>query len=356
MAGVERRMRLVHRAAVLAIGLVLGTGCGGGGGTEPEPTDPLPLERFDAGFFSINKPRGWTVTTDGCCSAFAFLIRDPGNPLRQIFYFGSVGPVYMSQAQKDIDLWYVGQGGFPIPWIDAPVVDPWTPTNFLAHWPEIAHMTAAAAFMADFPALSELTLVAEAPQASMMPNGATGNARGMFGLDGAVGEGMFLATVVPFAPFTGSPAQGNGYGYFVCGVTAPKAEFPAIAARLVQSLESFTISQGYVDACLAEQAKIWGAVAQAGRTLSEASDIIWEGWQARTHSEDISAEQWSDGYRGVERVYDPITGEVYEVPAGWYDEYDAHRGEYDMGGLQPLPPDDWDLWMKAVLDGGSRIH
>ena len=97
-------------------------------------------------------------------------------------------------------------------------------------------------------------------------------------------------------------------------------------------------------------------MAEAGKTLREASDIIWEGWVARTHSEDISAEKWTDTHRGVERIYDSDTGEVYEVPAGWYEDYDLHTGEYDMNHLEPLPADAWELWMKAVLDGSSQIH
>ena len=97
-------------------------------------------------------------------------------------------------------------------------------------------------------------------------------------------------------------------------------------------------------------------MAEAGKTLREASDIIWEGWVARTHSEDISAEKWTDTHRGVERIYDPDTGEVYEVPAGWYEDYVLHTGEYDVGDLEPLSAEAWELWMKAALDGSSRIH
>lgn len=346
-----------RRMAALAGLLIVAAGCGGGGGGgAPETPEVLPLEPYSTGFFSINKPRGWTVTTAGGCGTFAFLIRDPQQPLRQIFYFGTVGPVYISQAQKDLDAWYVANGGYPHTWMDAPVVDPLTPTNYLAHWPEIAAMAAATAFMPAFPPLQDLALIAEDPQAAMLPGATTGNARGLFAANGEVGEGMFLATVKLFAPYTGNPGQGTAYGHIVCGVTAPKAEFPGVMTRLVASLESFTITQAYVDNCIAQSQQIWGAVAAAGQTLSEASDIIFAGWEQRTHGEDISAEQWTDAYRGVERVYDPSTGEVYEVPNGWYETYDLHRGEYDLSGLQPLPDDNWDLWMRAVLDGLSRIH
>ena len=159
---------------------------------------------------------------------------------------------------------------------------------------------------------------------------------------------MFLASV---APFVGDKA----YGYFVCGVTAPKARFAGQADLLVASLDSFTVSQAYVDACLREAAAEWSAVAEAGRTLSEASDILWEGWQARTHTEDVLAEQYTDAFRGVERVYDPATGTVYEVPAGWYtDTYLPNQGSYRQD-VVPLPDGDWDLWTKPTTDG-KEIH
>ncbi len=342
------------RAAAMVLLAAPAAGCGGGG-TEPLP-ETLPFEHYDAGFFSIDKPRGWQVLTAGGCTTFAFLLRDPQEPLRQIFYFGTLGPVYLNQEQKDLDAWYVAHGGFPHTWMDAPVVDPLTPENFIAHWPRIAEMNAATAFMPDFPPLADLALVAHASQAAMLPGAFTGNARGLFGRNGRVGEGMFLATVKTFSPWTGNPGGGTAYGNFVCGVSAPKGEFAGVADRLVASLESFTVTRGYVDDCFRQAQQQWGAVAAAGRTLSEASDVLWEGWEARTHSEDISAEKWSDAYRDVERVYDPGTGEVYEVPVGWYTDYDLHRGEYDMSGLQPMPPDDWEAWMRAVLEGSSRIH
>jgi hypothetical protein len=355
-SGVSLTVRARRIAALVAL-MIIAAGCGGGGDSgAPETPGALPLESYSTGYFSISKPRGWTVTTAGSCGTFAFLIRDPQQPLRQIFYFGTVGPVYVCQAQKDLDADYVAHGGYPHTWLDAPVVDPLTPDNYLAHWPGIAAMAAATAFLPAFPPLQDLALIASAPQTAMLPGAATGNARGLFTANGEVGEGMFLATVKVFSPYNGVPGAGTAYGHFVCGVTAPKGEFAGVMARLIESLDSFTITQAYVDNCYALSQQQWGAVAAAGRTLSEASDIIFDGWQQRTHTADISAEQWTDAYRDVERVYDPGTGEVYEVPNGWYDTYDLHRGEYDLSGLQPLPDDNWDLWMRAVLDGSSRIH
>jgi hypothetical protein len=345
--------------------LALLAACGGGGGGGGTPGNP-DLERYDAGFFAIDKPRGWNVHTAGSCETFAFLLQDPQEPLGQVFYFGTIGRVYTTEAQKEFDAWYVSQGGYAIPWIDAPAIDPLTPENFMAHWPEIAHMSGAGTFMARFPHLEGLKLVSSVGRATLLPgvpHTATGESRGIFQAGAEVGEGMFLATVAGPGPFgfctdpPSSPSGCTGNGHFVCGVTAPKAAFPARMALLIASLNSFTITQRYVDDCLAQAQRDFGAVAEAGRTLSEASDILWDGWQARSRSEDISAERYGDGFRGVDRVYDPDTGTVYEVPVGWYDGYDANRSGYAMGDLQLLPSDVsyFDLWMRAPL-GADQIR
>jgi len=345
-------------AGVAVLILVIAVGCGDGtnGITPTASPDELQLETYDAGFFTIEKPVGWDVTIAGGCTTLALLIRDPDEPLRQIFFFGTAGPVYLCQDQRALDEWYVANGGYPHTWLDAPVIDPFTPENYLAHWPAIADMAAATAFMPRFPRLEDLALIASESLPAMLPDASTCRARGLFADGGEVGEGMFLATVKVLFPYTGQPGGGNGYGHCVCGVTAPEGEFAAVADRLVTSLNGFTISQDYVDDCIEQSQQVWGAVAAAGQTLSEASDMIWEGWQARTHSEDISAEQWTDAYRNVERVYDPDTGTVYEVPSGWYEAYDLDRAQYEMSGLQSLPPDAWELWMQAALDGAAGIH
>lgn len=341
---------------LVVLGLVAMAGCGGDSPGQPGDPGTLPLESFDAGFFSIDKPRGWDIVTAGSCTEFAFLAQDPAEARRQIFYFGSVGPIYLKAEQKAIDAAYVAAGGYDIPWRDAPVIDPLTPQNYLEHWPEIAAMRAAGEFMARFPPLTGIKVSAVRPQSALVPGATSALMRGLYTASGQVAEGMFLVSVFPFSPFTDTPAGGTGYGYFICGATAPKAEFAARVGRLVESLNSFTVRQSYIAWCLDQSARQWGAVAEAGRTLSEASDIVYEGWQSRSHAEDITSEKYSDAFRGVERVYDPDTGQVYECPNGWYEQYDRNRGSYDMSDLQPLPPDNWDLWMAAARAGEGNIH
>ena len=343
-------------------------GCGLGGTPTKTPVRPTPtqtstpiqsleMELFDVGptFFSIRKPKGWDVHIGGVCGTLGILIRDPAVPLRQIFYFGLIGPVYLKEAQRQIDLNYVNSGGYNfITWLDAPAVDPLTTENFLVHWPTIADMQAAAAFMPEFPKLTGLTVVSNSPLAPMLPGADTALLRAVFLHEGTVGEGQFLGTAWVSWPFTGAPGGGTGYGSMILGVTAPKNEFKNIEAALVASLDSFTVTQGYVDWCVQQQHQLWGAVAEQGRTLSETSDMIFDGWQSRSQASDIMAEKFTDAIYGVERVYDPSTDQVYLVPNGWYESYDTNRQAYTMSNLQPLP-DDWALYMSAPADG-SAIH
>jgi len=319
------------------------------------PTMTTELELFDVGanFFSIRMPRGWDIHIAGVCSTLGILIRDPAVPLRQIFYFGLIGPVYLREAQRQIDLDYIHGGGFPfITWLDAPAIDPLTVSNYFSHWPDIAAMEAATDFLPEFPTLTGLTLVSSEPLAPGLPSGDSALLRGVFVEGSAVGQGQFVGTTWVYLPFTGVPGGGIAYGSVILGVTAAKGEFERVEATLVASLESFTVTQGYIDWCRLQQSQLWGAVARAGQTLRETSDLISDAWQERSQASDILAEQGSDALRGVERVYDPASRQVYEVPAGWFTSYDLHRGEYELSDLQLLPDDDLPLWRSAPADGG----
>ncbi len=317
------------------------------------PASLLPMEHHDGGFFSIDKPAGWRLLTGGACSNFAFFIRDPERPLRQIFYYGEVGPVYLTEAQRQIDYDYMAMGGYPIAWIDMPAIEPLTPSGFLVVLHRVLGSSIARSFMPDAPAIRDVRIISATPQPSPVPGGSTELIRALFVEDGAVGEGLFHVTVAPVIPCTGSPGGGFGYAFAFTGITAPQDEFAHLEPSLLASLRSFTLSQSYVDACLRQQAAAGQGILRAGRTLSETSDTIMEGWEQRNRVDDILSGKWSDAILGRERIYDPDAGTVYEVEAGFYEWYDLHRSMYEMNRLQPLPDGDWDLWMQAPRDGSA---
>jgi hypothetical protein len=107
---------------------------------------------------------------------------------------------------------------------------------------------------------------------------------------------------------------------------------------------------------VAQQQQTWGAVRQAGQTLSEASDIIWQGWQNRTATQDIMTYRYNDSLREVEKLWDPGTGRVYEFAAGFYDQYSLDPSRYTISTLAPIPDGRVDLWEGTILNGPSYVY
>jgi hypothetical protein len=346
----KRLSWLAISVAILMLGAIF---CANGG--ERHVTE-LKLESFDGGFFSIDKPLGWKVITAGACASFAFLIRDPSQPLKQVFYFGEVGPVYLSEQQRQIDYQYMSMGGYPSNWIDMPVVYPLTPGNFLKQFHLIAKSKLAQGFMPQFPCLENFKVISSVAQASPMSGATTELVRALFTQGGDLGEGLFLVTVAPMLPFTGGPGGGIGFGFCILGITAPQNEFPTLEATLSKSIASFSFNQSYVQNCMAQQNQTYQGILKAGKTLSEASDIIVQGWENRNKTDDILSEKYSDATLGRERLYDPNTGEVYEFENGFYDKYQLDQNKYEMNNLQPLPNDNHELWTKPTLDGHKHLR
>lgn len=311
----------------------------------------LPLETYTGGFFSVKHPRGWTVTTAGQCAEFAYLIRDPKNPLRQVFGIGQAGPVYLHPRQKQIDAGAVRMGAAPVPWFEMPVVAPLTPTNFLTQFHVLASTSIARRFMPQIPRLERFQVVSAKRLKPMVQGGTTELVRGVFLQEGQVGEGLFLVSVAPFMPMTGGPGAGTGMGMLIYGIAAPRSEFPQLEKTLTACIKSCTLDPRYVQNCLSQSNKRWAGVRQAGKTLSETSDIITKGWEARNRSDDIISQKRSDAMLGYDRVYDPATRQVYTVSPDFYDKYDRNRQKFNMPNLQRLPNNDHGLWTAPAKDG-----
>ena len=313
------------------------------------------LEAYNGDFFTIQKPRGWAVQTAGQCSSFAFLIRDPANPLRQIFHFGEVGPVYLDLRQKQIDMQYMRMGGYPVNWIEMPVVKPLTPGNFLAQFHLIARTRIAQIFMPACPTLDGFQIISSTPQQSPIAGATTALVRALFLKKRIVGEGFFYTAVAPLQPVTGNPGGGIGYGFLMTGICAPKKEFKRWRKTLTQSIASYTLSREYVNRCLQQQAAAYQGILRAGKTLRETSDMIMRGWENRNKTYDILAEKRSDVILGKERLYNPDTGEVYEFENGFYDRYNQQRNQYEMNNLKLLRGNQYDLWTAPTLDGPRHL-
>ena len=341
---------------VLGVWLV---GCGPGRAqrTEAPATKGPGLEAFDNGAFQMQVPRGWGMAVAGDCASLAFVLQDPAEPLRKVLYFGMVGPVYQAPMQKQIDQQYMAGGGFPVEWVDMPVVSPLTPENLLANFSEIAGSQVARRFMPGCPRLEQFQAVTVTPQGSPlgMPGARSAVVRGVFVENGRAGQGVFSLTTAPFMPMMGGPGGGTAYGYLLTGITAPSGELEGWLPILKPTLESFRVHPEYLSGCRMRSEAAFAAVAEAGRTLRETSDQIHRSWEARNRTDDILAQKRSDVILGKERLYDPGSGEVYEFENGFGDHYRLNPGEYRNSDLQPLPGDDHGLWTAPARDGYREL-
>jgi hypothetical protein len=307
----------------------------------------LPLSSYDGGVYKIQISARWNIYTAGQCGELAFVARDRENKLNQVFFFGSIGPVYMSQEQKQIDWNYMNMGGYPVAWIEMPVINPLTPENFMLHFSEIAATQIAQQFMPQAPRLKKFKTISITQRASMIQGGKTEILRALFTKQKKVGEGMFLCTVAPFMPFTGGPGGGNGYGFMVSGVTAAKSQFSKILPILVKSIGSLKVNPEYVNQCIQASNAAFQQVMRSSQTLQETSDLIMKGWQNRNKKYDIMAEKHSDAILGFERVYDPDTKETYQINPQFWEDYKLNKQRFRMNNLQVIPDNDYRLWNKA---------
>lgn len=300
----------------------------------------LKLVKHNGGFFTINKPAGWKVTTAGRGCTLAFLVRDPSCSLRQIFSFNEVGPFYASDQQKMSEINYVNSGGYPMQWLDMPVIYPLTTSSFFKNFHLIANTRIAKGFMPGMPHLESFSIVSTKKMKSPAAGFSIEVVRAIFKQDGKLGEGLFTGMIGPVQPY--------GWGLYVTGITAKRGELSKMQGSLIKSLRSFYLSKSYVDQCLREQQENFKGLLRAGKTMEEASDIITKGWQERSKVDDIMAEKRSDQILGKDRYYDPDTGEVYE--------FDINSGDPARLGLKELPEHDYNLWMKPTHDGRSYVR
>jgi hypothetical protein len=321
----------------------------------PPSAPALELEPFATDFVSVLVPKGWQVVLVGRCSEFGFRFFDPARSVRQIFFLGQVGPLYLSLEQRQIDQQFTARTGIPIPHFEMPVVAPLTAANLLSQWQHIAQTRAAQAYMPRWPRLQDLLIVWSTGVPSPVQNGNTELVRALFREDADLGEGLFCATVAPGLPMNGQPGYGTAYGYLVVGISAPKGEFASLEPELVRSLASFSVNENYVKWCVQQSPATWTGILKPGEMLREVSDLIHSSWEKRTPAQDAASEKSRDALRGVERLYDPATGQVLEFPKGFFEKYNVERNRYQMDSLQPLAPDAYDLWTKPVLQGSQQL-
>ncbi len=322
----------------------------------PAAISTLQLEPYSSKEFSLQKPVGWQVTKAGDCETLAIIVSDPANPANTAFYFNELGPMYSSQGQVQVDQAYMAIGGYQILWHDAPVLNPATPIKFLEIYPELTQMELAEAFTDAWPQLDGIEAVSTRTESTALTGASAETVRALFRAGDGVGEGMFYVAVAEVLPGVGAPGAGISYAFSFTGITSEKDDFDCYEPALLRSLGTISFSDEYVGACLKSQQSQLKASLDISKALSQTSDAIMDSWNSRQESDDILSEKRSDAMLDRARVYDPDTGNVFEVENGFFDDYDLHRSNYEMSGLQALPSSDHELWVSPTLNGQEHIR
>jgi len=302
---------------------------------EVAKTRLLQLVPWTDGAVSLNVPSGWNVYTGGLCATKSILARDPFTELKQVFYFSEAGPVYASGERKQEDETnYLTLGGNKLPYLDSPLVSPLTAENFLNNFGALASMPFFQKAFPQVPIITNVEIVSREEIVDKPAYATDGKLiRAEFNQNGKLGEGYFYIITV-------KDIIGLGYGVMFVGITAPKG------------LQSYTINQQYVTACINTSSKAVAGILKAGRILNESSDVIMDVWENKLESEQRMSEKYSGAILGSSRLYNPDTDEVYEVTPEFYDRYQVHSDELEMNYLEDLPDDKWD---EVPLNGAEYI-
>ncbi len=308
--------------------------------------------------FSVNIPTGWQLFQSGSCSELSFISWDPNHQERQFFYYGTAGICYMSFQQKQVDDNYVRMGGMRSPLIGSPVISPFTPENFVMNYHLFAERNQGGQYGQKTPEMYNVQIISVNRQPAGMPYPASAAMiRAIYTNRNKtmVSEGLFLVTVMPYQLTAYGPGSSLGVIYSFMGITAALGQLDNSLTPLSNCISSLTIDQNYVNNCMQNANRATQTVLEQGKMLSQSSDNMIKGWQARSRTDDIISQKRSDAILGRERLYDPVTKQVYNVDNTFTDKYLTDPQKYNLPNLQRLPANDYNLWNQPTMNGAEHI-
>lgn len=323
----------------------------------------IETELYETADFSLQIPKGWTVTSGGTAMYHSIRVQDPSQPLNQMFVLLKAEGLLHSQEGKDAYAYNVTMGNTWAQMLSqAPVLTTPSTENFFKLFSEYA------AFVEQwepsyagytFPRFDGFAVTDRFASASLLSSYALGEEtlRASFTENGKEGEGMFAASVVDFGSVdiaAGLPvgyiiprADGGYYmAYNVMAVTAAKDTFIEWESVLTECMKTLQYSESFVSA--ANQASNEGVALsqQISQSFNETMDGMMSSWESRNKSQDILSQKQSDATLGYERFYDTETGEIYRATNGFGDSYDGKR-------YQPVTDDN--MYTEAISGYIERL-
>jgi hypothetical protein len=312
--------------------------------------EELAIEHYDGDFFSLNKPSKWKISTVGNCSSFSFRVYDPDNENNQVFMIGELGPIYLNENQKMLDLQAINYWGMEVKWIEMPVIIPLTPENYLLNLGNMRRTNYCSSHRGVIPSFDKIEIISSKKLNPLIINSQYSEMRVVISNNNATAEGIIGLSVIQLIESLGSPGTGIGYGMSIYGFTYETGKFEMMAEVLTKMLNSFKFDENYYKNCIAQIQAANNSIYNTSNMLSQMSDEMYERYSQRNQSDDITAAKRSDAMLNYERLYDPETGDVYRVNQDFYDSYIRNETNYQMNNLEPIPSNNYDLWTKPTLN------
>ena len=312
--------------------------------------------------FSMEVPENWVLMTHKQFSDFGVYLYDPEVPERKIFFYCKMEYFNKSQAEKDyyanlaaiagVKSFAADINGY-LTSASVPVLDPATTEQFYRVYPEFIQLLyQIQGYTYIYPDLNAVQVLERYRSSAPVTPTCMDNSilRISFTADsGKTCQGLVGGEISNKLTYMqGSVDLGNYCVYDVMGITAPEAEFSELEPVLLRCLTSFDLTSGYVQKTQQNVADQTDAILAAGRNMQAAYDSYNEAWSSRQTSYDILSQKNSDAALGYERLYDPVSGEVYRAETGFYDSYDLHRDEYANRNLQRIDSSSEQYYLQAV--------
>jgi hypothetical protein len=145
---------------------------------------------------------------------------------------------------------------------------------------------------------------------------------------------------------------------YLWGIYSTTDKFYADAPDLLRIFYSINYSSSSLNACRNIMNTAWEGANKVGDTIRRTGEQMRQEnlrlYQDRQASNDEFLEKFSDSILDRDRVYNPDTGEVYEVDPNFYSYYDINRDQYNYQNMRELQPGEWLKY--TPLDGNLHIQ
>lgn len=255
---------------------------------QTQPTVGLNLVNYNGGFFSVQLPEGWQISTAGEYVSFGFRAWDPQNPDYQIFYYGKFEPFLKSYATKQ---YYEDTAASLSPgnsyemFAAAPALEPMTVESLLYSFNDWAFFANSYGIVHQFINFQNIYLIDRIPYSTFFAPYSTDEGIVMATFESEQGSNCvakFGASIVSAGsyPLSATVDTFPLAVYNISGVMAPQESFNEVEQVLTQAAFSLRFTQKYMaEAVTATQAGTADALA-ANAALQEVYDAANAAWDA----------------------------------------------------------------------------